>query len=704
MTSNLSAIAGTKVLTLTGDNSGNAISGNIGNGSGLVGLTKTGTGEWRLTGTNSFTGATTLVNGTLTLDFSAASAPVNNIINPSGTLGLGSNSVSVAASATLNVLGKAGVSNVQSFASGATPNFGPSAFHVNLTPGSGGSLTVNTGSMSSHPVGFSVDFGIQGGATVNVGATGTNGNGLLVSLATINGTDFATKDGSNNVVTFAGYTNNTATTLSTGTSQVVDMTGGNTTISGLGTTTVSGLRFNSAGATTVTLGATRQLAIGGGQSAGPILVTSAVGANTTTITGGMLAGISSRDLMILQNNTAGILQIDSVITSINSNSLAFTKSGLGEVLLTASNAHNSNSFINEGKVTVTGDGIAGNTQTLTTTVGSGTITGVDTTGLFVGQRVYSVNTGTSGSGLYIASITGNTLVLSSTATVSGSTGVTFASGAGLGYMTGSSAVQVAAGATLQIGNGGTTGSLVSGQGILNNGTVAFDRSNAFTFSNTMTGAGSLVQAGSGVSTLEGVQGYTGTTLVNEGTLLVNGTALSSATTVNDGGTLGGGGTVASVTLNAGGAISPGNSIGQFNTNNGNLIWNGQASGAFGQMKFELNALSNSSDLLNLGTGMMDQGTGVVFAFDFLGTGGAGFTYTLISFGSTDFTVDDFSYGNLASGLTGSFVQNADNLQFVVSAIPEPSTSALVGLGFAFLLSRLPKRARDFRFAEHEDRR
>jgi len=670
--------------TLTLSTAGTGTYGGSITGSG--GLTKTGIGSATLSGTNSYTGLTTLTAGTLTLDFSAATAPVSNIINSTGTLSL--NSIT-AGSATLNVVGKAGASNVQTFAASAS-NIG--AFHINLTPGSGGSLTVNTGSMPIRSSGFTLDFGIQSGATVNVGTTGTSANGLLANLATINGTDFATKDGSNNVVAFTNYTNNTATTLSTAGNQVVDMSGGNTTLSGAGQgTSVSGLRFNTAGSTTISMDPTRMLVIGGGQAAGPILVTSNVGANTTTITGGMLSGISSRDLIVLQNNTAGALQIDSVITSLNANNLGFTKAGLGEVLLTASNAYSANTYVNEGKVTVAGDVVVGNTQTLTTTVGSGTLTGVDTTGLFVGQRVYSLNTGTASSGLYIASISGNTVVLSGNATASGGVDVTFANAGGLGFMTGSNAVQVGAAATLQIGNGGTTGSLVAGQGILNNGTVALDRSNAFTFSNTITGSGSVVQAGSGATTLEGVQGYTGATVINAGTLLINGTALSSAATVNSGGSLGGSGTVGSITVNAGGAITPGNSIGQLNTN-GNLTWNGQTSGAFGQMKFELDTLSSSSDLLNLGTGMLDQGTGLVFAFDFLGTGAEGFTYTLITFASTDFTVDDFSYSNLASGLTGSFIQNADNLQFVVSAIPEPSTVALAGLGLALMLSRIRRRA------------
>ncbi|MEZ0258036.1 MAG: autotransporter-associated beta strand repeat-containing protein [Chthoniobacter sp.] len=66
LSSNLTAIAGAKTLTLTGTGLGK-FSGNLVNSSGTISVTKTGAGAWILSGTNSYTGLTTVNGGTLTL-------------------------------------------------------------------------------------------------------------------------------------------------------------------------------------------------------------------------------------------------------------------------------------------------------------------------------------------------------------------------------------------------------------------------------------------------------------------------------------------------------------------------------------------------------------------------------------------------------------------------------------------------------------
>ena len=53
--------------------------------------------------------------------------------------------------------------------------------------------------------------------------------------------------------------------------------------------------------------------------------------------------------------------------------------------------------------------------------------------------------------------------------------------------------------TLQIGNGGTSGS-INGP-VTNNGTLIFNRSNSFTFSKVISGTGNLIKTGDGTLSL-----------------------------------------------------------------------------------------------------------------------------------------------------------------------------------------------------------
>ncbi|WP_162419643.1 autotransporter domain-containing protein [Microvirga brassicacearum] len=94
-------------------------------------------------------------------------------------------------------------------------------------------------------------------------------------------------------------------------------------------------------------------------------------------------------------------------------------------------------------------------------------------------------------------------------------------GAGTLTLTGDSPqtglVTVAAGA-LQIGNGGTSGSLAGN--IANSASLAFDRSDDFTYSGRISGAGVVAKSGAGMLTLTGDSTHTGTTTVSAGTLRI----------------------------------------------------------------------------------------------------------------------------------------------------------------------------------------
>ena len=117
--------------------------------------------------------------------------------------------------------------------------------------------------------------------------------------------------------------------------------------------------------------------------------------------------------------------------------------------------------------------------------------------------------------------------------------------------------------TLQIGNGGTTGSIVGN--VTNNGTLAFDRSDATTFGGVISGMGAVSQIGTGSTTLTAINTYTGATNVAAGTLLVDGSiASSSGVTVAPGATLGGSGTLPALSVGAG-TLAPGATPGAVGT-------------------------------------------------------------------------------------------------------------------------------------------
>lgn len=204
---------------------------------------------------------------------------------------------------------------------------------------------------------------------------------------------------------------------------------------------------------------------------------------------------------------------------------------------------------------------------------------------------------------------------------------------------------------------------------------------AFTGSVPVT-TGSLVKTGLGSLSLGGNMAYTGNTTVAAGTLLIDGsTTAASSLTVASGATLGGNGTIGgNVVVN--GSIAPGDAgIGTLTTS-GNVTWeSGQA------WRFELGSASGLNDSLHLaGAGsQLLKGSGSSFLFDFSNTGVSG-TFSLITWtGSTQFQSSDFSYTNLASGLTGNFSITGTHLEF--TTVPEPSTWGLLAITALLLLKR-----------------
>lgn len=126
---------------------------------------------------------------------------------------------------------------------------------------------------------------------------------------------------------------------------------------------------------------------------------------------------------------------------------------------------------------------------------------------------------------------------------------------------------------LQVGNGGTSGTLGAGN-ITDNSELDFNLASSYTCTNLISGSGNLVQLGSGTTILTGANTYSGSTTVSNGLLVLNESSVNGDLDLN-GGLLAAGaiGSVSnlvvggSLNINAGGlvatlnkSLSPSNTI------------------------------------------------------------------------------------------------------------------------------------------------
>jgi outer membrane autotransporter protein len=209
---------------------------------------------------------------------------------------------------------------------------------------------------------------------------------------------------------------------------------------------------------------------------------------------------------------------------------AVEKTGTGTLTLAAGNTYTGGTTITQGTLAIGADSALGGaagaltlnggtlrlngnvdvaaTRAVSITSANGTI---DTQGF-----TSTLSQGVTGAGALTKAGSG-TLVLAGDNTYQG--GTTIAAG------------------TLQLGNGGTSGSLVGD--VANNGTLAFNRADTYTYGGQVSGAGAVNQAGTGTTVLTGDHTYTGGTTISAGTLQLGngGTSGSLVGNVTDNGTL-----------------------------------------------------------------------------------------------------------------------------------------------------------------------
>lgn len=238
----------------------------------------------------------------------------------------------------------------------------------------------------------------------------------------------------------------------------------------------------------------------GGAAGTGVIANGAVIVNGGTISGGLFSDGVTRAAAIRFNGTNNTLQLvtgSNIIGNLDVAAGAAAKIAAGTAGLSLSN----NITLGDATSRVTLD------STTTNLVVSGVISGAGSVGV-TGSR---------------------TITLTGDNTYTGTTTIT----------TG----------TLQIGNGGTTGSVAGG--IVNNGTLAFNRSDAVTYASTISGSGNLVQAGAGTLTISGTAGHAGTTTINAGTLALSGAgSIAASSGVVNNGTFDISGTTSGASINA----------------------------------------------------------------------------------------------------------------------------------------------------------
>ena len=498
--------------------------------SGTGALTSTGTGTLVLTGTNSYGGVTTVAAGSLFVngDQSAATGATNVAVGATlggtGTIG---GSVSIADGGTL-APGGVGV--------------GPGTLTIN------GSLGLNSGSTLNYNFG---QAGVVGGPFNDLAVV--NGNLTLAGTLNVALTPGGTFDpGIYRIISYAGTLTDNGLALGSvppGTTEVVQ-TSVSHEVNLVNTTGLTLNYWDGAAAANKNNGV-----VDGGNGTWQ---NSAGNDNWTNVAGALNAPWANAAFAIFEA-APGTVAVDDSLGQVVASGMQFAVSGYtvsGEpITLVETEAGSGATVVRVGDGTAAGTEMTaiiasvlqGSTRLVKDDLGTLVLSGANT---YTGGTTITAGTLQLGDGDATGSILGNvvdnaTLAFdrSDTVTFGGiitGTGNLVQLGSGTTILTAdntySGGTTINAG-TLQIGNGGAIGSITGN--VTDNGTLAFDRSDAVTFSGVISGTGALVQAGSGTLILTGNNTYTGGTTISTGTLQIGngGTTGNIVGDVTDNGTL-----------------------------------------------------------------------------------------------------------------------------------------------------------------------
>ncbi len=454
--------------------------------SGTGQLLQFGTGTTILTANNSYTGTTTISAGTLQLGDGGATGSVAGTITDSSILAINHSNILT----LFNTI--SGTGQLQQIGTGTTILAADNTFTGTTTITAGTLQIGNAGTTGS----------IAGNIADNTSLT-FNRSDSLTFAGVISGIGTMTKLGAGTLTLTAANSFTGDTTISAGTLQLGNNTPAGSVLGNITDNSILALNHsNNLTFSNIVSGTGQLQQLGTGTTI--LTANNSFSGGTTISAGGLVLGNGSTSGTVVGDiRNDATLSVDHVNTLTLPGTISgagqFNQIGPGTTILTANNTYTGITNISAGTLQL-GDGHA--TGSVAGSIADNSILAIDH------ANTLTLSTAISGSGQLQQLGTGTT-ILSANNSFSG--GTTISAG------------------TLQLGTGGSSGSLSSGA-VIDNSVLAVNHLDAVGFTTTISGIGQFVQLGSGVTTLLASNTYTGNTTISAGTLqLGNNTTTGSVT-------------------------------------------------------------------------------------------------------------------------------------------------------------------------------